>query len=524
MPIGAVVHVGPRKCGESAGALIADNVMSEETRAERLNGWRQGAVINASGKGAWIVPLLLVGLLAVTIGASLGEGHWALACCAAGTVCLGAILFDVGRRNARALLSVRVFVAVSILQAFWIGVLGVVGGPTFIAGSALGIELIEQPMAATLSLLTVPLGAVMAAVSLGSFFPRTQSSQPLLARRDSAIERALWPFLAIWPTLVIAYWPASGGSAGEAGYGIRVMYHTFHLLPFLAGRYLNQHSRLHRIWLLVLAANALAGALVGSRLFASLPIALFVLGFLTRASARQRRRWILGIAGAALPLFYASGMVEAVRTQIGRGGIELLTEERLTEFIAASGAASQHEASRAALFGDGVRRMIAWSNQAAILMSPDIVPFRRFDGFVTEVRRAMSIEGTRLEARRELLEAGLYSAPATRYGFNVNEGTSVEFPLLADGWSRGGWVVATLFGVLAGLMLGSIDLLCLRLAGRALGWSAVGSLLSIKGAFDFGGQPLVTATRGMVLGILLLVAVSSVLWVAAGALAARRPR
>ena len=98
--------------------------------------------------------------------------------------------------------------------------------------------------------------------------------------------------------------------------------------------------------------------------------------------------------------------------------------------------------------------MIMWSNFVALDFSPERVPFRGFGDFGTEFR--FMNQSTLFRDADDYLdesldrEFGLGSARI--YGFSVSVGGTVPFPLLADGWSRGGvWGVVLFAGILCAL-------------------------------------------------------------------------
>jgi hypothetical protein len=97
------------------------------------------------------------------------------------------------------------------------------------------------------------------------------------------------------------------------------------------------------------------------------------------------------------------------------------------------------------LLREGVARMIAWPNYAPPALSPEVVPYRGFTTFPREIANATAIYALAPGAVAEYAQLRMGTYAANDYGFLVNELTSVEWGVLADGWSRAGWWSGILF-------------------------------------------------------------------------------
>jgi len=162
-----------------------------------------------------------------------------------------------------------------------------------------------------------------------------------------------------------------------------------------------------------------------------------------------------------------------------------------------------------AVNGQGLGRLLAWTNVVVPLMTPDSVPYRGLDGFVDEARQTFQVASISGLTPDDLYDAGLINTPAKLYGFTVNSNTSVEFTVAADAWSRGGALVAILFSFIAALGLTLGELCTHRLHRFTPGVASVLALPVAKAAFfDANAVPLLFMMRGMVvytLGMLVLV-------------------
>src|SRR5262249_12897685 len=144
----------------------------------------------------------------------------------------------------------------------------------------------------------------------------------------------------------------------------------------------------------------------------------------------KRKRLALSVWGllGAVPLIQLAGALGVVRDQLGRGGLELVESQHISEvFNLLSRELFNKGDDTEAVREHGVSRMLAWTNVVVPLMTPETVPYRGMDGFFDEAVQTFKVSSVSGSTPDELYDAGLWNGPARQYGFTVNSETSVEF-------------------------------------------------------------------------------------------------
>jgi hypothetical protein len=374
------------------------------------------------------------------------------------------------------------------------------------------INAADAPIRSVLAMLTVPIGAV-AAAGVWYFFSRLSKRQETVSDpEDVAARRRV--YLIIGALAHLLYWPAGLENSGPIGYLGRVLATVMIMAPFLAGHDSWNDRRLATLWSFTIFVNAAIGIAAGTRSKALIAAVLFVAGYISAVPRRKRIMASVCAAVLAVPLIQLAGALGVVRDELGRGGLEMFESDHIAEVF--------HQLSREMLPGDsqsteavrehGVSRLLAWTNVVVPLMTPETIPYRGFDGFLDEVSQTFRVASVSGLTPEDLYEAGLWTAPARQYGFSVNAFTSVEFTLAADGWTRGGGLVAVLFSFLAALGMTIGELGAERLHWYGAGVATILALPIAKAAFfDTTFIPLLEIFRGMILymffGFVVVIAV-----------------
>jgi hypothetical protein len=458
------------------------------------------------------IALALACGIGIVVAAVLETGASALFFASAGALagCVG--LAGAVRRMVPDAFAVWVLVIASALQSAWLLVLSLSGASTLVRASTFAPDLAASPVRLAVALLVIPVGTV-AAVGFGRVAGMRTRSTERIARFLEVPLRDMRPFLMFGALLLPAYWVAAMPETGLIGYLVRVMAKFSLLFPFWAGRYSSQSVPLHLLWIVSLAINAAAGLLSGSRFVGLLPVALFAAGYIS-ILPRKRRRSAAVLAGlVALVLIPMSGAVGMVRSEIGRGGIELLNLERAGQLASAVADALQSEASglREAT-GAGIQRMLLLPNLVVVQLTPSVIPERGADGLAAELLSVFNVSLVSGRTDEDMLERGLGSAPAIEYGFVVTTETSVEFGVLADGWSRAGLPGALLYAFVFALVLLIVE----RRVHRVLRRHAPIALLLITALiqaalFESGRLPLLAALRWLLLALMFLLGVAIII-------------
>lgn len=325
---------------------------------------------------------------------------------------------------------------------FMLGIGGILG--SFVVGSAQWTDKGWVQLAYGLTLVFV--NAVAAAVFLRGLRPGSgyaeQLHQTTASRRE--VEWVLmWclPISAAIPVVLLL--PESVGTL------VKTFSFQATFIPFFVGRFVHRRSPIFWAWIAFLAINALLGMLQGGRFNAFFPVLMFLVGFRgTLNPASRRFTDSIALAGF-FPAVLIIGALGLVRNELGRDSRDNLTSAHAVRLADSFGqiATARSEDVTLAMLTDGASRLIPWSNYAVPLLSPDSIPYRGFESFPAEVVNSLMIYRFSDDARGKLFSLNMHALVANDYGFAVQEGFAVDWGVLADGWSRGGWLggVAFLF-------------------------------------------------------------------------------
>jgi len=460
---------------------------------------------------SWIVPGTLATFAIALVAYGFGNSrHQLFVVSAAG--CSVCVLAYIGvRRLVPDYSAIRLVVLSYGLQLVALSAIPGLGLPLGPGHHPFEINAADAPIQSVLAMLVVTSGAVAGAFAWRLLRTFLRRSEPVTSSDQVAATRR--PYLIIAALAHLSYWPAGLEDSGPIGYLGRVLATALVCAPFLAGRDSQKDRRLGFLWVVTILVNAVIGIAAGTRGKALLAAVLFVAGLIS--ALPERRRLIVGVCAvfAAVPLIQLAGALGVVRDELGRGGLEMVESGHLSDVF--------HQLSRELLPGDshdaevlrehGVSRLLSWTNVVVPLMTPQVVPYRGMTRFLDEATQTFQVASLSGSTPDDLYDAGLWNAPARQYGFTVNAYTSVEYTLAADGWSRGGALVALLFGFVAALILTSCEAGIARLAGRGTGLATFLSLAVAKAAFfDTNFIPLLPMLRGMVLYTLILCALVAV--------------
>jgi len=365
----------------------------------------------------------------------------------------------------------------------------------------------DSPIRAVLAIVTVPVATVL--VALGWVFLRNLSTKPNAAQvADIDVSRRRI-YLFVAAALQLLYWPAALLSYGFVGYVVRILEGALMVAPFIAGRDSHGDRAMRCVWCPTILLNAVVAIAVGGRSKALMPCVLYGAGWIS-VMPKHRRRLAAGIGLLALvPLIQLAGALGVVRDEMGRDRLEMVQADHIREVFTrvgeemAPGATSDSERRNV----QGVSRMLAWSNVVVPVMTPDSVPYRGFEGFLDEALQTFRIARVSGLTPDDLYDAGLLNAGARPYGFSVNANTSVEFTVVADGWSRGGFVISLLFAATAALWLTLGEALAVQLDKSGIGPMSILLLPIARAAFfDANGLPLVAVVRSLVLYLFAITA------------------
>jgi hypothetical protein len=470
-----------------------------ESRRHAMRSAPLGQRLAARPVESWIAPVGIavfgLGLFAYGLGDSRDK-----VVVAAGAGSVGCLIAYVGvGRLMPKYCAVRLIVVSYTLQLIALAAVAALGLPLTPPHHPFDISASDAPIQAVLAMLIVPAGAVIAAFVWWKVSQFSRRSKTVSSPEDIAARRRVYLVIAALAHLL--YWPAGLEDSGAIGYIGRVLATALVCAPFLAGRDSWVDRPLAAFWSFVLLVNAAIGIAAGTRAKALVAVVLFAAGFISAMPKRKRLLVSVCATLLAVPLLQLAGALGVVRDELGRGGLEMVEAGHVNEVF--------RELSRELMPGDqqdievlrehGVSRLLAWTNVVVPLMTPQTVPYRGLDGFLDEATQTFRVASVTGSTPDDLYDAGLWNAPARQYGFTVNANTSVEFTLAADGWSRGGALLALLFGFVAALALAVGELCAYGLHRYGTGVATILALPAAKGAFfDTNFIPLLPMLRGVV--------------------------
>jgi hypothetical protein len=266
------------------------------------------------------------------------------------------------------------------------------------------------------------------------------------------------------------------------GWAVDLLTEDLEAIGFFMGWFAGDFSAAANVAVLgALTVNCAVGALLGTR-YPTVLLGLYVVGRVVSPHERHRRRLIVASLAALAPLVLFFSIVEDVRIKRGHDSLDLLGIAQLSDFgdaIAVSRSDSQAK-DRDPLVST-LRRLYAWPNAASTILTPDPIPYRGFGTWASDCLPYLQIGTWGADARQRFFDAGFGTQHASDYGFLNVVSSTVEFGVLADGWSTAGPVGVFVFGsvvmlalcmsehlVLCGLRLsytGKLVLVCILMKG-----------------------------------------------------------
>ncbi len=257
----------------------------------------------------------------------------------------------------------------------------------------------------------------------------------------------------------LTFWIGGAVGPGLAKAVLQTFQRAFMFVPFLAGFYFRVSKTVTVVWIVAVVANLGLGIITGGRSPAFIPIVIYCVGVLFGATLRQR--WIvLGlIVILAVPGAYIFGMIESIRTSVGRLTISEITMDKITEVTAQLQQGKQ--ASRDAYdqlpsWVHANYRLLTWPTVVVAAATGGQGPYRGFEDLPQQIAASLNVVAVTGEMGSYYNE-GLYNLRAANYGFTVDTGTSVEFGYLAESWDRGGPMAAFAYALIAIIVLALVE-------------------------------------------------------------------
>lgn len=344
-----------------------------------------------------------------------------------------------------------------LLQCGWMAVYFLLtGSAVVIISPELTPNLNDTPYAVTLGQTVLPL----VALGCASLFTSRRHAGTLLQIQQLNRQRipGFEVVLGIFATGLVLYFVSTVYvRVPVVTQAISYLHLSFFMTPLLIGLCWRRYPIAVAIFGVAVVLGGMLALGAGSRALLFLPLAFFALGVWLTLNRLARGWAALASLLLVVPVFVLSARIEHVR----KDG----TVERESDLLARAGEIGRlvGDSSRGEglfqNFARGVERMIMWSNLVALGYSPERVPYRGFADFADEFR--FMNQSTLVREANDYLDESLDRefglGAARRYGFSISVGGSVPFPVLADGWSRGGWWGAVLYGGVLCLLWGGLE-------------------------------------------------------------------
>jgi hypothetical protein len=461
-------------------------------------------------------PLWLLGLLSLVslvIGLLLAPSEWRLLSCALGALFFNTAVAMLTWRRWKDAVGVFGFGINYVLQAFFLCTL------TYPASS--GQLSIFQPYdnlfgrePSVALLLVMPALATLTILSVRALVPQAESTQPVPSGHIEIATDPRLPSVLIFTAVAsLLYWLCALFQFGFIKAILETLFRTLMFVPFFAG-YFFRVSRIGSIcWISTLAVNVLVGTLTGGRAAAFMPIILYSVGAFFGAGARQRWIIVVVIAALAAPGAYIFGMIEVARSEVGRFSIANLSGDRARQVVSRLGdkqAEGRDDYERLPSMVRTNIRLVTWpALVVAAQAGGGNGNYRGFADLSEQITASLNVV-VLTRTMSEYYGEGLWNLRASDYGFRVDEGTSVEFGVLAESWDRGGPWAAYIYSLLAVLFLWVAELVVRRLLIHHPALKAVGACAVFATAYwSMNTYNLPLALRHMVVNLLVFFAIAA---------------
>ncbi len=412
-----------------------------------------------TGSTFFLAPLLAV--FCLLVGVALNEGRLAVTCSGfAALLCIG-FLIVIAKNVLRAgvvLLTALLFQGVIAL--FFL--LTMFSLPEEMMMMHPFLIIAEAPVGVFVSLTVVSFGLVIAMLLLSSAGLSGFSTEQLLKLTKNPPAK-LEMLLVLFAGFNAVHWMAIDPQFVDSlpAYIVRIVVGSVGWAPLLAGYYIFRLRYSTIAWCITFGISLLLAFFTGSRGYFFLALLPFVIGIFVALDTWHRRlKWAVRLFPAGVAIFLLAAVIGQTRSQVGRmsviAALEVGPTVVLQEAKRVIGGQGEAGTMGSVAAVDGVARMVPWCNLSVPLMTPLTVPYRGVTGLWEEatVMFAISRFGGRNIAANE---------NANNYGFLVNEATSVEFGVVADGWSRFGLLGAVVFTILGAIGLTLIERFLFRL-------------------------------------------------------------
>ena len=364
--------------------------------------------------------------------------------------------------------------------------------------------------ATCLGLIAIPL-AILIAVMLKAVMTRQPAKSDSLHSILRAADGYFGVILAFAALFYVAFMYSTESLRGPLQYFLRIIFYATSFCSYAAGYLHSRFTKAALAWVIGILAYILYSSITGGRGLAFIFGGLFTLGWVFSFDAFANRvKAAIGVGVPVLLIFlFSSAIIGETRVIIGRGGWDKVKEFDLKTYRDAARqvldnfAEEKDETSEAGVLGNGIMRLVQWCNITVPAMSPQGVPFRGFGDLDDEIR--------------SLFRLGIVSGRAywanllsNKYDFYTAEdgSSAIEFGLISDSWSRGGFPAALLYGICTAFFFMAIETVVVITFRNWLALKALLVLVIVNQAiFTFVRESVLTCSRLLILylGITVIV-------------------
>lgn len=250
-------------------------------------------------------------------------------------------------------------------------------------------------------------------------------------------------------------------SSLNISYVVAVFALAFSFAPVIIGLLWKNISSFHKLlWISMLIINLVFHSIQGSRGTAIFPICFVIGGYLISIQNNKDlfHKRLLAFGFTSILSIPFLSFIADYRDSIGRNeDVSIEALEAMIDFANDETILSNDKED------NSISRLLIHPNVAAIYLTPEIIPHREFDYLLEEMFSIITLSGedgaeTNKQFRSDL---GYGTGVATRYGFTVNDKTSVEWPILADGYTRFGYLGIALYSFLFAIFLSWLEKKCM---------------------------------------------------------------
>lgn len=310
-----------------------------------------------------------------------------------------------------------------------------------------------------------------------------------------------------------------GPDLPAVSYFSRIFYYSFKWFFFWLGFWnLRLGKPIYYGGLLILLGNAAIIFITGGRYSAAESILVFLLGLYLDKDKKTRKaymRYFLLTVPLGILMLGAMGLI---RDKIGRA--EEFNEERSGAFISSVGIAMGEIITDAEFRSQAFEELIGRTQgggalSRVIMLSPSWFPYRGMENIELEIKSIFQIAAlsggfdkeSLLNERQAAVDKNLGTAAANIYGFNVTTTNSVEWPVTADAYSRGGFLIVCLYFFIA-LLWFAIIARCVRAITNNPFIIALMFTVMVRIMYsDFISDPLYLVLRNSILYLLFSYAI-----------------